>query len=88
MVDGRIRCGDDDFRVYELLVKLGVLAFLVRRGDESVSLILEPFANTKLVLSGAEESWNLRAFGVSKRCNSRRSQLVDCDSIQQHAELD
>ena len=48
-----IRCGDDNLRVYQLLVELGVLAFLVGGGDESVSLILEPFANTKFVLSCA-----------------------------------
>ncbi len=47
------RCGDDNFSVCELLVELGVLALLVGGGDESVSLILEPFAETKLVLSCA-----------------------------------
>lgn len=56
MTEGReagIRRGDDDLSVDQLLVELGVLALLVRGGDESVSLILEPFANTKLVLGCA-----------------------------------
>jgi hypothetical protein len=48
-----VRCGDDNLSVYQLLVELGVLAFLVGGGDESVSLILEPFADAKLVLSCA-----------------------------------
>jgi hypothetical protein len=46
------RC-DDDLGVYKLLVELGVLAFLVRRRDESVSLVFEPFADAQLVLGRA-----------------------------------
>jgi hypothetical protein len=48
-----IRCGDDNLSIYELLVEFRVLALLVRGGNESVSLVLEPFADTKLVLSCA-----------------------------------
>lgn len=48
-----VRGGDDDFRVNKLLVKLGVGVVLVRGCDKSVSGILEPFADSKLVLSGA-----------------------------------
>ena len=46
-----IRCGDNNLSVYQLLIKLGVLALLVGGGDEGMSLILEPFADTELVLS-------------------------------------
>jgi hypothetical protein len=52
-MEGGIRCSDDDFGVYELPVERGVLALLVGSSNESVSLILEPFANTELVLSCA-----------------------------------
>lgn len=48
-----IRCGDDDFSVNEFLVELGVGVVLVGGSDESVASILEPFADSKLVLSGA-----------------------------------
>lgn len=48
-----LRSGDDDFGVNELLVKLGVLALLIGGGDESVTLILEPFPDAQLVLGGA-----------------------------------
>lgn len=47
------RCGDNNFSVNQLLVELGVLSLLVGGGDESVSLVLEPFADAKLVLSCA-----------------------------------
>ena len=50
-----IRGSDDDFGVDEFLVKLGVLALLVGGGDKSVTLVLKPFANTELVLSGTEQ---------------------------------
>lgn len=48
-----IRCGDDDFSVNKFLVELGVGVVLVGGSDESVASILEPFADSKLVLSGA-----------------------------------
>ena len=50
-----LRGGDDDLCVDELLVELGVLALLVRRGDERVALLLDPLADAQLVLSGTEE---------------------------------
>ncbi len=50
-----LRGGDDDFGVDELLVKLGVLALLVGGGHEGVALVLEPFADAELVLSGSEK---------------------------------
>ena len=49
------RSGDDDFSVDELLVKGGVLAFLVGSSHESVAFLLEPLAETKLVLGGSEK---------------------------------
>lgn len=57
-----LRSGDDDFGVNHLLLKDTVLALLVGGGDESVSLVLEPLADSKLVLCGAEEAGLL--FGV------------------------
>ncbi len=48
-----LRSGDDDLGVDELLVKLGVLALLVRGGDKGVSLVLEPLADAELVFGGA-----------------------------------
>lgn len=54
------RSGDDDLGVDELLVEGRVLALLVRSGDQRVALVLEPLAQTKLVLSGAKQTGNLR----------------------------
>lgn len=48
-----IRCSDNDFSIDEFLVKLGVLAILVRGGNESMPLVLEPFSDAKLVLGRA-----------------------------------
>lgn len=48
------RSGDDDLGVNKLLVEGGVLALLVGGGHQSVAGILEPLANTKLVLGGTE----------------------------------
>lgn len=56
---GGIRGGDDDLGVDELLVEFGVLALLVRGGDESVALVLEPLADAQLVLGGAQEFGDL-----------------------------
>lgn len=47
-----LRSGDDDFGINEFLVKLGVLALLVRGGDQSVTLILEPLSDAEFVLGG------------------------------------
>jgi hypothetical protein len=38
-----------------VLVELGVFTLLVRRRDERVTLVLEPFSNAQLVFSGTEE---------------------------------
>ena len=57
MIVNNLRSGDDDFGINELLVELGVLALLVRGGDKSVALVLDPFSDTELVLCGSEESW-------------------------------
>ena len=51
-----LRSGDNDFSVNHLLLEHAALALLVRGGDESVSLVLEPLADTKLVLCGTEET--------------------------------
>lgn len=50
------RSGNDDFGVNHLLLEDTALALLVGGGHESVSLVLEPLADTKLVLSGTEET--------------------------------
>ncbi len=55
-----LRGGDDDFGVDELLVKLGVLALLVRGGHEGVALALEPLAQAELILGGSEKLRNLK----------------------------
>jgi hypothetical protein len=47
--------GDDDLSILELLVEGRTLIVLVRCGDESVALVLEPLADTELVLSGTEK---------------------------------
>jgi hypothetical protein len=47
---GGVRSSDDDFRIYELLVEFRVLALLIGGCDEGMSLVLEPFADTELVL--------------------------------------
>jgi hypothetical protein len=47
---GCIRSGDDNLSIDELPVEGRVLAFLIRSSNESMSLILKPFANTELVL--------------------------------------
>lgn len=54
-----IRSGYDDLSIYQVLVESRVLAFLVRRGDKLMSLLLKPFANTELVLSCTEKLRNL-----------------------------
>ena len=47
--------GDDDFGIDQLLVKSGVLTLLVGGSHQGVSLVLEPLADTKLILSGTEQ---------------------------------
>jgi hypothetical protein len=50
-----VRCGDDDLCIYKLLVELGVLALLVRCGDERVTLFFDPRPDPELVLRRSEE---------------------------------
>jgi hypothetical protein len=45
------RSSDDDFGINKLLIEFRVLSFLVRCSDKGVSLILEPFSDTELILS-------------------------------------
>lgn len=51
-----LRSGNDDFGVNHLLLEDTALALLVGGGHESVSLVLKPLADTKLVLCGTEET--------------------------------
>ena len=51
-----LRSGDNDFSVNHLLLEHAALALLVRGSNESVSLVLEPLADTELVLCGTEET--------------------------------
>ena len=51
-----IRSGDNDFSVNHLLLEHAALTLLVRGSDESVSLVLEPLADTELVVCGTEET--------------------------------
>jgi len=50
-----IRSSNDDFSVRNVLIKGRVLTLLVRGGNELVSLVLEPLADSEFVLSGSEE---------------------------------
>lgn len=49
------RSGNDDLGVNELLVESRVLTLLVRGGNESVTLVLEPFPNAELVFGGSQK---------------------------------
>ena len=51
-----LRSGDDHFGVNELFVKGRVLTLLVRGGDESVAIVLEPLADAELVLGSTEHA--------------------------------
>ena len=46
-----VRRGDDDFGISELLVEFAILTLLVGGRHESVTLVLEPFSDAKLILS-------------------------------------
>jgi hypothetical protein len=50
-----VRSGDDDLGVNKLLVELGVLALLVGGGNEGVTLVLQPLADTELIFSCSEK---------------------------------
>jgi hypothetical protein len=49
-----LRSGDDDFCVDKVLVKLRVGSLLAGGCHELVTLVLEPLADSELVLSGTE----------------------------------
>jgi hypothetical protein len=53
------RRGDDNLSINKLTVENGVLAVLVGGGDKSVTLRLEPLAETELILGGSEKTGNL-----------------------------
>jgi len=53
------RSGNDNLGINKLLIKGRRLALLIRSSNQSMSLILEPLANTKLVLGCAKKLWNL-----------------------------
>ena len=53
---GHERSSDDDLGVDKLLVKGGALALLVGGGHQSVAGILEPLADTELILGGSEQT--------------------------------
>ena len=53
------RSGDDDLGIDELTVKSAVLALLVAGRHEGVTLILEPFSETELVLGCPEQLGDL-----------------------------
>lgn len=49
------RC-DEDVGIDDMFPKLAPAAFLVRRGDELVTLVGEPFRDPELVLGRAQET--------------------------------
>ena len=51
-----LRSGDDNLSVNKLLLEDRVRTLLVGGGHQSVTLVLEPLADTELVLSGTEEA--------------------------------
>lgn len=53
------RCSDDNFCVDKLLIEFGIFTLLVRGRHESVTLVLQPFPNAKLVLGGTKQTWLL-----------------------------
>lgn len=46
-----VRRRDDNFGIYQFLVEGRVIAFFVGGSDECVTLLLQPFAEAKLILS-------------------------------------
>lgn len=72
----RLRSGNDDLRVDELLVEGRVLALLVGSGDQSVALVLEPFAQAELVLGGSKQTGNLDELEIFESVLLYRSWLL------------
>lgn len=62
VIEEHLRRGDDNFGVDQFLVEFGVLTLFVGCCDQSMTLILQPLPDTKLVLGCTEELWYL--FGV------------------------
>jgi hypothetical protein len=58
-----------------VLVELGVLTLLVGGGDELVSLVLEPLADTELVLGCTKKLWDL--LGVLATYKAEQSASID-----------
>lgn len=58
MNNSNSRGSDDNLGINQLLVKGRVLPLLIRGGHKGMSLILEPFANTELILGRPEELWD------------------------------
>ena len=50
------RSSDDDLGVNQLLVEGRVLALLVGGSHQGVTSVLEPLANTELILSGTQKT--------------------------------
>jgi hypothetical protein len=50
-----VRGGNNDLSVHQLLVESGVLALLIRCGDEGVTLVLQPLADAQFVLGGTQK---------------------------------
>ena len=57
--NGYSRSRDDNFRIFELLIKFGSRPILIRRGYQSMALIFNPFPESQLILGCAQELWNL-----------------------------
>jgi hypothetical protein len=53
--EAHLRGGDDDFGVFELLVKLGIFVVLVSSADKCVSLFLNPLSEAELVFNTSQE---------------------------------
>lgn len=60
-----LRSGDDDFGINKLLIESRVVTVLIRGGHQSVSLVLKPLPNAKLVLRGAKKAWLLSSMVVT-----------------------
>ena len=54
-----VRSGDDDLGVHKMPVEGRVLALFVRSSHELVAMVLDPFPQSKFVLSRSKELRNL-----------------------------
>ena len=53
-----LRRGDNDLCIHKMLVERRVLALLVGRRDELMTLIFQPFPDSKLVFCSPKKFWN------------------------------